>query len=84
MLMGFITSIFVFLSLHKWPGSLSSVEEECEHEQLQMCSCVTPLCASQEPCAHTVRFCSLHLLIAESTDIPLEVLGTGMTPLCAH
>lgn len=82
--MGFITSIFGFFSLHKWPGSLSSVEEECEHEQLQKCSCVRHLCASQEPCAWTGSFCSLHLLMAESTDIPLEVLGTEMTPLCAH
>lgn len=32
----------------------------------------------------TVSFCSLHLLIAKSTHIPLEVLGTEITPLCAH
>lgn len=50
--MGFITSIFVFLSLNKWPGNLFSVEEECEHEQLQLCSCVTALGASQEPCLY--------------------------------
>lgn len=78
--MGFITSVFVSLSLNKWSGSLFSVEEECEHEQLQICCSVTPLCASQEPCAHAVSFCSLHLLIAESTHILLEVLGTEMAP----